>query len=212
MHREVANSMGRGHSWGEFAVRKVFNSLWPGAVLHPCENDAHAIPKLLDTSCGIDWLAEHQGLVKGVSVRAQKHSYAYNQTLTVRNSRQRGQNVKESELAKAIKAHEANALTAAYHLHAYVDVDDGPARDLVCWCLARRSELFRWIWENRPYLQQNHTEDVGRGQVQSFYYVRFEDIPDNALVAYSLAGAVHTDGATEDLEEWFERFYREIDL
>lgn len=188
---EVSRDMDRGHSWGEFAVRKAVAELWPTAEIYSCEEGrANKVATLLDTACGIDWLLYYRELVKGISVRTQKSSYAHYQTLTIRNKRTSGATTKDSELAKAILASEQDGIGAAYHLHAYVDVDKGPATGLRGWCLAKRPELFRWVWENHSYLRQDQTEDVSRGQIQTFYYVPFDQIPDEFVVAYRVGGGI----------------------
>lgn len=188
MQAEVCDSMGRGHSWGELAVRTIVGKLWPGATIYPCEKDAHPVAQLLDTSCGIDWLVVKGGIVKGISVRAQKRKYASWQTFTIRDKRKTGASVADSELAKGLRAGESiAAVSAAYQLHAYVDVDEGPASSLVCWAIARRPELLRWIADNRDTLPQNEAEDIRRGQIQTFYYPGFLDLPDSTLVAYKLS-------------------------
>lgn len=186
MQAEVRDSMDNGHSWGELAVRRVVGDIWPSAQIISCEDDRHPVPLALDTSCGIDWLVVCGGIVKGVSVRAQRLDYARKQTFTIRNRRHNNDSWSDSELGKAIKAAESDGIIAAYQLHAYVDVNTGAASNLACWGLAKRAELLRYVYDNKDTLPQKSAADKQRGQMQTFYYVPFIGLPDDVLVGCKL--------------------------
>lgn len=224
MQAEVRHSMDDGHSWGEFAARRVVSSLWPNATILSCEDDRHPVPLVLDTSCGIDWLIRRGDIVKGLSVRAQRKDYAHKQTFTIRNKRGSGDSWAESELGKAIKAAESDGIIAAYQLHAYVDVNTGPATGLLAWGLACRAKLLRYVYDNRETLPQNSATDTLRGQIQTFYHVPFTDLPDDVLVSCRLTTGMDTadglwgsaSGASvtdeELLPEWWEQQFKDSDF
>jgi hypothetical protein len=69
---EVVHSMSLAKAWAKIAVPKVVGECWPGAKAYRVEDEDHPACKLLDRACGIDWLVEYKGVVKGLSVRCQK--------------------------------------------------------------------------------------------------------------------------------------------
>lgn len=192
MQNEVQSSMNKAEQWAAIAIPIVVQCLWPGAVIYRTEDQSHPACQLLDQACGIDYLIEHQGLVKGLSVRCQKHhDYEYcmrnwqSPTFTVRNQRIGQHYIYESELEKTIEAERRGAITAAYQLHAYVDVDDGPAHTVVAWGVAKRVLLFEWIKAHKDdpaICPCRAARDNGRDQTQTFFCPPFSHLPTDILV------------------------------
>jgi hypothetical protein len=187
---EVRQSMNQAEQWARIAIPASIQRLWPGAKIYRVEDQQHPACKLLDTACGIDWLVEYKGLVKGLSVRCQAqrtYTYCMSQwgvpTFTIRNQRIGQGYVFDSELSKTIEAEQRGAITAAYQLHAYMDVDRGDATSAVAWGLARRVALFRWAKDNLAECHDRSTEDIGRGQQQTFIAVPFNILPRTVLVS-----------------------------
>lgn len=175
--------MAQAKLWAAVAVPIIVQSCWRGAAIYRVEDEQHPACVLLDRTCGIDWLVEYRGLVKGLSVRCQARRWERKATFTIRDQRiGRGYSC-DSELEKTIEAERTGAITAAYQLHAYMDVDEGPADAVVRWGLAKRVALFQWIKEHPEQCGSSQTQDYRRQQIQTFPYVRFSVLPTTILVA-----------------------------
>ena len=71
-------------------IKPIIESFWPGWELIPVEGENNEICKLLDMSCGVDYLLYSQGFsfIYGVASRVQ---YGKNyRTFTVRKEREMG--------------------------------------------------------------------------------------------------------------------------
>lgn len=182
MRAEIRKSAGRAKEWARVAVPLVVESVWPGAEIWRVEDEAHPVCKQLDMSCGIDWIVEFRGLVKGLSVRCQ--AYTGFETFTVRAQRTGPGYSHESELGKALRAAASGAFTAQYQLHAYMSRD---GQTVVAWGLAHRVELFRLIERGAPGVRTNRAHDPEARQWQEFKFVEFKLVPSPIMVRYERA-------------------------
>lgn len=180
--------MRKAEQWAPLAIRQSVQCVWPGARVHRVEDESHPACLLLDQACGIDWLVEYQGFIKGLSVRCQKFSdYQYccrvigAPTFTIRNLRVGRGYTTQSELDKTIQAEQSGAITAAYQLHAYMNVNDGDATHAVAWGLARRVPLFQWVRANEDKCVHKKASDEIRRQQQLFIAVPFNVLPPDIL-------------------------------
>lgn len=189
MYAEVRQSMNKGKRWASIAVPFAVQRCWPGATVHRVEDEDHPACKLLDTTCGIDWLIEHRGMVRGLSVRCQARRYLTygverwdSPTFTIRRDREGGSYTIESELKKTIDAVIRGAITAAYHLHAYMDVDEGPASTVLAFGMALRAPLFYYALNHAVIEKTAH--DLQRGQAQNFIAIPFSQLTNDILVRF----------------------------
>ena len=188
LQNEVQASIRKAEQWAPLAIRQSVQRVWPGARVHRVEDETHPACILLDRTCGIDWLVEYQGFVKGLSVRCQKFDdYRYclwvfgSPTFTIRRLRVGQGYAVQSELDKTIQAEQRGAITAAYQLHAYMNVNDGPATHAVAWGLARRVPLFKWAIANEHLCASRSTSDAMRRQQQIFLAVPFNVLAPDVL-------------------------------
>lgn len=186
---EVQNSMNVARQWASIAVPFVAKKTWGSVSYYEIEYQQHKACDILDMTCGIDWLIERQGVVKGVAVRCQKQkdcAYTISKlgspTFTIRQQRI-GQNYQlDSEYAKTLLAVQRGAITAAYQVHAYMNANDDTADCVVAYGVADRVKLYTWLAENPGAIGMNKTQDPQRQQTQVFGFVRFCDIPKDILI------------------------------
>lgn len=189
MSSEFELSMNQGKVWADLVIPNLVSTFWSGAELFRVEQDDHPACQLLDKYSGIDYLVQHKDALIGLSARIQGHRFydfaikLFNSpTFTIRRFREGPGYKVGSEYSKTLEAINRGGITAAYQLHAYVDVDKGIPNTITALGLAQRITLFKWIQHNPELCEYFTTQDVKRNQRQGFAAVPFNLLPDDILV------------------------------
>ncbi len=204
MRDDVSIDIQRGRDWGLFAVQWLRDKRWPGGQIIQVEGNPDRLYKSLDCSSGIDYVVSHGGFNYGISVRAQRKQYAYKNTFTIRMVRIGEDYTTDSEYRKTLEAIRCGGITAAYQYHCYVnrakeDWPNNPPTEVLCYGLAKRIELFRYLRDHPEAIEFNTARDSD--QEQRFGYVRFDQIADAGamLEHHNYQPSATTDGYWDSL-------------
>ena len=128
-----------------------------GGVLHSCENRSSEIAKLLDVSCGIDYLQElpdDLGL-RGIAVRIQWVDLVGYDTFTIRARRPSGA---DTEMKKRLKA-DRGCVQPYLTVHAYIKKPKGVG-DLVQVFVCKTAELYACVEAGKYITRTNPVDGV----------------------------------------------------
>lgn len=151
-------------------ARPIIANLLNGGEIIPVEGDDNEVCKLLDMTCGTDYLQAYKdkGLVWGVASRIQtvKRGFKPYNTFTVRKARETGATTEYEKRAYAIKH---GGVYPFLTMQAYVDEND----DFLSVGIARTTDIMEFV--EKGYARQNHTGKHQIGQA-AFYVCRWDEM------------------------------------
>lgn len=148
----------------EYTILKLLNA----SKLIACENKDDEVAKLLDRSCGIDYIlvSEDGHTSRGLACRLQEDRFNEKyRTFTVRRSRDSGV---ETEYKKKKKAIEGGGLYPSLTLQGYIDTENDRIDRLA---VVRTEELIDYCENDRPDIRHTGRGNVGQA---SFYVVDWD--------------------------------------
>lgn len=137
-------------------IKPIIASFWPNWKLMPVEGENNEICKLLDMSCGVDYLLYSQGFsfIYGVASRVQ---YGKNyRTFTVRKERENGT---LTEFAKRDIAISKGAIFPCYCMQAYII--DG---DIASFAIAKTADLINFIKGGHAEVKKTNSDKIGQAE------------------------------------------------
>jgi hypothetical protein len=151
-------------------ARPIIAELLNGGEIIPGEGDDNEVCKLLDMTCGTDYLQAYKdkGLVWGVASRIQivrKGMKPYN-TFTVRKARESGVSTEYEKRAYAI---EHGGVYPFLTMQAYVDENE----NFLSVGIAKTTDVMEFV--EKGYARQNHTGKHQIGQA-AFYVCRWDEM------------------------------------
>lgn len=151
-------------------LKPIIKRLLKGGNIFPVEGDDNDICKLLDTTCGTDYLQvyEEKGLAQGVASRIQtiKTGYKPYNSFTIRKDRQSGAS---TEFEKRRYAIGHGGIYPYLTMQAYFDEEDRP----LSVAFAKTSDLMDYIEKYQPDDKHTGADQIGQS---SFYVCKWDDM------------------------------------
>lgn len=144
-------------------IKPIIASFWPNWKLIPVEGENNEICKLLDMSCGVDYLLYSQdlSLVYGIASRVQ---YGVNyRTFTVRKERDGGA---VTEYEKRISAIYSNAFYPKFTMQAYIIGDNVAGLAIV-----QTKALMKFITDGWAEVKHTNSDKIGQAE---FYACKWD--------------------------------------
>ena len=151
-------------------ARPIIAELLNGGEIIPVEGDDNEVCKLLDMTCGTDYLQAYKdkGLVWGVASRIQivRSGMEQYNTFTVRKARESGASTEYEKRAYAIKH---GGVYPFLTMQAYVDENE----NFLSVGIAKTTDVMEFV--EKGYAQTNHTGSNQIGQA-SFFVCRWNEM------------------------------------
>lgn len=169
MHECVQKSMNDSNSVME-RIKPIVCKLLKSDKIFTVENVDNEVCKLLDVTCGIDYLEAAKDRVRGIANRIQwikPNRLPYN-TFTIRKGRESGA---DTEFKKRLEQIKSNGLYPYLTMHTYVESGTGLLLSLG---IARTIDVIDYILTYNPKTRESEDEH-GRAW---FYYCPWDDMTD----------------------------------
>ena len=160
---EVLKDMGRSLNYVNEKIRPIIEKMFPRCILIQVEGNNNEICKLLDMSCGIDYLLrnENSGFIYGVASRVQ-YSVNY-RTFTVRKQRE---SRALTEFQKRNQAISVGAIYPQYSMQAYIVGENVSGLAIV-----KTTDLMKFIEGNFAEVRHTNADKVGQAE---FYVCKWD--------------------------------------
>lgn len=154
-------------------ARPIIAHLLNGGEIIPVEGSDDEVCRLLDMTCGTDYLQAYRnkGLVWGVASRIQtiKDGYKPFNTFTVRKARESGAS---TEYEKRVYAIKNGGIYPFLTMQAFVDKDD----NFLSVGIARTTDIMEFVEKGLAYKKNTGKEQIGQAE---FYVCKWQQMQNS---------------------------------
>lgn len=154
-------------------AKPILLRLLNGSGIMPVEGDDNEVCRLLDLTCGTDYLLtyEQTGTVYGIASRIQTYNPDYGSpynSFTVRNARESGA---PTEYEKRLRAISSGAIYPALTMQAYVNAQTGEIDSLA---VARTKDVMEFVHRGLAQERRTGAGMIGQASFYVIYWREFE--------------------------------------